>query len=76
MISWREKKLGNKVIQTFNYDQKMVPVPIFTNAFNHFCQIINLMKKTNQITKGRGCWEEQAKEGVKCIIACLFSICK
>ena len=55
MISWREKKLGNKVIQTFNYDQQMVPVPIFTNAFNHFCQIINLMKKTNQITKGKGC---------------------
>ena len=39
------KKLGNKVIQTFNYDQKMVHVPIFTNAFNHFCQITNLMKK-------------------------------
>lgn len=39
------KKLGNKVIQTISYDQKMVPVPIFANTFNHFCQIINLMKK-------------------------------
>ena len=48
-----EKKLSNKVIQTFHYDQKMVPVPIF--AINHFYQIINIMKKKpNQITKGRG----------------------
>ena len=71
------KKLGNKVIQTFNYDQKMVPLPIFANTFNHFCQIINLMKKkTNQVTKGRGYRDEQAKKGVKCFIACLFSIFK
>ena len=41
-----EKKLSNKVIQTFHYDQKMVSVPIF--AINHFYQIISLMKK-NQI---------------------------
>ena len=61
-----EKKLSNKVIQTFHYDQKMVPVPIF--AINHFYQIINLMKKNpNQITKGRGYREE---------VACLFSIFK
>ena len=73
MISWREKKLGNKVIQTFNYDQKMVHVPIFTISL---LSNNKSYEKTNQITKGRGCREEQAKEGVKCFIACLFSICK